>query len=187
VPVTTADEAAAVIRSYDVGDTITLSGTRAEEPFSTSVTLVPHPDIEGAPMVGVLFDTVNLEMELPIDVRVDSRNIGGPSAGMMYTLAIMDLLSEEDLTKGHRIAGTGTIRFDETVGAIGGVRQKVFAARAIGAEYVLVPQDNYPDALTAAGDEVQIVPVATLQDALDFLDSLEPAPALLASGDPAGS
>jgi PDZ domain-containing protein len=100
----------------------------------------------------------------------------------MYTLAIMDLLTEEDLTKGHRIAGTGTIRFDETIGAIGGVRQKVFAARSIGAEYVLVPQDNYPDALTAAGDEVEIIPVVTLQDALDFLDSLEPVPALLASG-----
>jgi PDZ domain-containing protein len=181
-PVATADEAAAIIRSYEIGDTITLSGERAGEPFSASVTLVPHPDIEGAPMVGVLFDTVNLQMELPIDVKVDSRNIGGPSAGMMYTLAIMDLLTEEDLTKGHRIAGTGTIRFDETIGAIGGVRQKVFAARSIGAEYVLVPQDNYPDALTAAGDEVEIIPVVTLQDALDFLDSLEPVPALLASG-----
>jgi len=182
VPVATAEEAAAIIRSYGVGDTITLSGERNGEPFSTSVTLVPHPDIEGAPMVGVLFDTVNLEMVLPIDLRVDSRNIGGPSAGMMYTLAVMDLLTEEDMTKGHRIAGTGTIRFDESVGAIGGVRQKVFAARAIGAEYVLVPQDNYPDALTAAGDEVEIVPVATLQDALDFLASLEPAPSLLAAG-----
>jgi PDZ domain-containing protein len=181
-PVATADEAAAVIRSFDVGDTVTLSGRRGDEPFTTSVTLVPHPDIEGAPMVGVLFDTVNLQMELPIDVQVDSRNIGGPSAGMMYTLAIIDLLTEDDLTKGHRIAGTGTIRFDETVGAIGGVRQKVFAARAIGAEYVLVPQDNYADALTAAEDDVEIVPIATLQDALDFLDSLEPAPALLAAG-----
>lgn len=182
VPVTTADEAAAIIRSYGVGDTITLSGERGGEPFSASVTLVPHPDIEGAPMVGVVFDTLNLEMVLPIDVTVDSRNIGGPSAGMMYALAVMDLLTEEDLTKGHRIAGTGTIRFDETIGAIGGVRQKVFAARAIGAEYVLVPQDNYPDALTAAGDEVEIIPVATLQDAIDFLEALEPAPSLLAAG-----
>lgn len=186
VPIETAEQAAEVIRSYGIGDTITMSGERQGEPFSVEITLVPHPDIEGAPMVGVLFDTLNLEMDLPIEVRVDSRNIGGPSAGMMYALSIMDLLSEDDLTKGHRIAGTGTIRFDETVGPIGGVRQKVYAARAIGAEYVLVPAANYEDALTAAGDEVEIVPVETLQDALDFLDTLEPVSTTVAAGDGAG-
>jgi PDZ domain-containing protein len=126
-------------------------------------------------MVGVVLDTVNLDLDLPIDLEIDSRNIGGPSAGMMYAITVLDLLTPEDLAKGHRIAGTGTISFDETVGAIGGVRQKVFAARSVGAEYIIVPTDNYPDALTAAGDDIEIVAVATLQDALDFLDSLEPA------------
>lgn len=181
--VMTAEEAADVIRSFEVGDTITLSGTRGDEPLEVAITLAPHPDIEGAPLVGVVFDTRNLEMELPVSVRVDSRNIGGPSAGLMYTLALIDLLTENDLTSGHRVAGTGTIRFDETVGAIGGVRQKVFAARGIGAEYVLVPQDNYEDALTAAGDDIEVVSVGTLQDALDFLEGLEQAPVgLTASG-----
>ena len=180
--VTTTDEAAAVIRSFGIGDTISLRGTRGEEPLLVEVTLIAHPDIEGAPMVGVIFDTIDLTLELPVDVQVDSRNIGGPSAGMMYTLTVMDLLSAEDMTKGHRIAGTGTIRFDESVGPIGGVRQKVFAARGIGAAFVLVPEANFEDAVTAAGDEIEIVPVATLQDALDFLDALEPAPTLVASG-----
>lgn len=180
--VATADEAADRIRAHGIGDTITLSGTRGEEGFSVEVTLGPHPDLEGAPMVGVVFDTANLQLDLPIDVRIDSRNIGGPSAGMMYALTVIDLLTEGDLTKGHRIAGTGTIRFDETVGPIGGVRQKVFAARGIGAEYVFVPIDNLEDALTAAGDEIQVVGVETLQDALDFLDALEPAPRAVAVG-----
>ena len=63
------------------------------------------------------------------------------------------------------------------MGAIGGVRQKVFAARSVGAEYVLVPTDNYDEALTAAGKDIQVVAVGTLQDALDFLDSLEPVAA----------
>jgi PDZ domain-containing protein len=100
----------------------------------------------------------------------------------MYTITLLDLLSEEDLTQGHRIAGTGTIRFDETVGSIGGVRQKVFAARAIGAEIVFVPVDNYDAALTAAGDGIEIVPVATLQDALDYLHSLVPSGLVTAAG-----
>ena len=181
-PVSTADQAGEIIRGFEVGDTITLSGSRGEEPLSVDVTLAPHPDIEGAPLVGVVFDTVNLDLDLPIDVQVDSRNIGGPSAGMTYTLTILDLLTPGDLTKGHVIAGTGTIRFDETVGAIGGVRQKVFAARAIGVEIIFVPQDNYSDALTAIGDGVLIVPVTTLQDALDYLEALEPAPDVVATG-----
>lgn len=176
------DDAAEIIRSYSIGDTISLGGERDGERFSVEITLVPHPDIEGAPMVGVLFDTRNLEMVLPIDVDIDSRNIGGPSAGITYTLALLDLLTEEDLSKGHRIASTGTIALDETVGAIGGVKQKVYAAIAIGAEYVLVPQDNYPDAVDAADGEIEIVSVGTLDDALSFLRELEPAPLVVASG-----
>lgn len=181
-PVATSDEAAAVIRSYSVGDTITLSGTRDGRPISVDITLIPHPDLEGQPMVGVVFDTVDLEMVLPVNVSVDSRSIGGPSAGMMYALTLIDLLTPEDLVKGHVVAGTGTIAFDETVGPIGGVRQKVYGARSVGAEYILVPQDNYDDAITAVGDDIEVVAVATLQDALDFLGTLEPAGDLLASG-----
>jgi PDZ domain-containing protein len=176
-PVDTPEEAAGIIRSFQVGDTVELTGQRDGEPFAVTVTLVPHTELEDTPMVGVVFQYINVEFDLPIDVIVDSRSIGGPSAGMMYALTIMDLLSEDDLTKGHRIAGTGSINVDESVGAIGGVRQKVFAARAIGAEYVLVPEPNYEDALTATGGEIEVVPVNTLQDALDFLDSLEPAAA----------
>ncbi len=182
VEVATAEEAAQVIRSYEIGDTITLEGGRGADPITVEITLVPHPDLEGAPMVGVVFDTLNLELDLPVDVKVDSRNIGGPSAGMTYALTLIDLLTPGDLTNGHVIAGTGTIRFDETVGAIGGVRQKVFAARAVGAEVVFVPTSNYETALTAAGDGIEIVPVATLQDALDYLAALEPAGLAAASG-----
>jgi PDZ domain-containing protein len=182
VPVDTADAAAEQIRTYQIGDTIELTGTRGEEPLAVEVTLGAHPDLEGSPMVGVAFDTADLSLDLPIDVEIDSRNIGGPSAGMMYALTVIDLLTEGDLTKGHRVAGTGTIRFDESIGPIGGVRQKVYAARGIGAEYVLVPTDNYERALTAADDAIEVVSVATLQDALDFLDSLDPAAESLALG-----
>jgi PDZ domain-containing protein len=180
-PVLVTDEAAGIIRSFEIGDTITLSIVRDDQPMEVQITLVPHPDLEGEPMVGVLLDTLNLTLSIPIDVNVDSRNIGGPSAGMMYAISLIDLLTPEDLTKGHRIAGTGTISFDESVGAIGGVRQKVYAARAIGAEIVFVPEANYDDALTAAGDDIQVVAVTTLQDVLDFLDALQPAPDIVAA------
>jgi PDZ domain-containing protein len=182
IRVSTAEEASGIIRSHQVGDTITLSGTRGDEPLSVDITLAPHPDIEGAPLVGVLLDTINLALDLPVAVNVDSRNIGGPSAGMAYTLTLLDLLTPDDLTKGHVIAGTGTIRFDETIGTIGGVRQKVFAARSVGAEVVLVPEANYESALTAADGVIEIVPVATLQDALDYLATLEPTEAVVAAG-----
>jgi PDZ domain-containing protein len=181
VQVLTSDDASNDIRAHQIGDTIQLVGTRNGEPLNVSVTLAAHPELAGVPMVGVVLDTVNLALVLPIDVEVDSRNIGGPSAGMMYAITVLDLLTEEDLAKGHRIAGTGTISFDETVGAIGGIRQKVFAARSVGAEYVLVPTDNYDEALTAAGKDIQVVAVGTLQDALDFLDTLEPIAAVVAS------
>ena len=182
VEVQTSDQAAGVIRSFGVGDTITLVGTRGGEPFDVDITLMAHPDLEGAPMVGVVFDTVNLALDLPVDVDVDSRNIGGPSAGMTYALTLIDLLTPEDLTRGHVLAGTGTIRFDETVGAVGGIRQKVFAARAVGAEIVFVPSANYEDALTAMGDGIEIVPVATLQEALDHLAELESVSLVAAAG-----
>lgn len=190
----TSRQAADIIRSYAIGDTITLEGTRlddlatihdddpARSPIAVQITLGAHPDLENTPMVGVVFDTVGLALDLPLSVRVDSGNIGGPSAGLAFTLALLDMLTPEDLTRGHVIAATGTIRFDETVGPIGGVRQKVYAARAVGAEVVFVPAANYEDALTAADDDIRVVSVETLQDALDALDALEDVSAVAAGG-----
>jgi PDZ domain-containing protein len=123
-------------------------------------------------MVGVLLATHNLNVIFPIEVQIDSRNVGGPSAGLMFTLEIIDSLDTGDLTRGARIAGTGTIQPDGTVGAIGGVVQKVYGAIDIGAEYMLVPADNYDDAITAAGDDIELVRVANLADALAFLETL---------------
>jgi PDZ domain-containing protein len=91
---------------------------------------------------------------------------------MMHTLAIVDTLTPGELTQGHVIAGTGTIAYDGTVGNIGGIRQKIVGAEAAGAEYVLVPKGNYEEALTAERRAIEIVPVETIQEALDFLETL---------------
>lgn len=109
----------------------------------------------------------------PLDI--DSGTIGGPSAGMMYALAIIDLLGDDQLTHGRVVAGTGTIRGDGSVGGIGGVRQKVVAAEASGAEVMLVPESNYAEALTAPRLSMELVPVATIDDALAALAALDPA------------
>jgi PDZ domain-containing protein len=123
-------------------------------------------------MVGVLLTDASTETVFPVDITIDSQNIGGPSAGLMFALEIMNQLTEEDLTKGRAIAGTGTIARDGTVGAIGGIKQKVYGAIDAGAEFVLVPSSNYPDAILAAGDDITVIEVATIDDALAFLATL---------------
>ena len=93
----------------------------------------------------------------------------------MHTLAIIDTLTEGELTKGHVIAGTGTIRVDGTIGNIGGIRQKVVASEAAGATHILVPAGNYESALTAERESIEIVPIETIDDALEFLENLKAA------------
>lgn len=123
-------------------------------------------------MVGVLLTSGPTETVFPVDIVIDSQNIGGPSAGLMFTLEIMNQLTDEDLTRGKSIAGTGTINREGVVGAIGGIKQKVYGAIDAGAQYVLVPAGNYADAIEAAGDDITVVSVATIDDALNFLETL---------------
>jgi len=134
--------------------------------------LGPHVDDPTRPMIGILLDNNAPIVEFPVNVVIESQNIGGPSAGLMFTLQIIDQLEDGELTNGERIAGTGTISRDGTVGAIGGIKQKVFGAIDSGARAVLVPAANFDDAVLAAGDDIEIVRVETIDDALAFLATL---------------
>jgi len=140
--------------------------------IEVELVLGPHVDDPTRPMIGVLLDNNEPIVEFPVDVVIDSRNIGGPSAGMMFTLQIMDQLTDGEITHGERIAGTGTIARDGTVGSIGGIKQKVHGAIDAGARAVLVPAGNYDDALAAAGDAIEIVRIETIDDAVAFLRTL---------------
>jgi Lon-like protease len=142
------------------------------EDVSVELTLGPFTDDPERPMIGVVLDNNEPIVEWPVEVDIDSQNIGGPSAGMMFTLQIMDQLTDEPLTKGYRIAGTGTIDRDGIVGPIGGIHQKVHGAIAAGARAVLVPSENYDDAVAAAGDQIEVVRIGTIDDAIAFLESL---------------
>lgn len=142
------------------------------EAIDLDIVLGPHVDDPTRPMIGVLLDNNEPVVEFPVDVTIDSQNIGGPSAGMMFTLQIMDQLTDGEITHGERIAGTGTIARDGTVGSIGGIKQKVFGAIDAGARAVLVPAGNFDDAVAAAGDDIEIVRVETIKDAIAFLETL---------------
>ena len=170
------------------GDAVTLTIRRAVdesglefEEITVTVVLGPVTTVdetgvvttdEDRGMLGVFLDDAETTIVFPVDVEIDSQNIGGPSAGLMFTLEIMNQLLEEDLTRGHRVAGTGTIDQDGNVGAIGGIKQKVYGAIDTGATVVLVPAANYDEALLAAGDDITVVRVVTIEDALDFLRTL---------------
>lgn len=151
------------------GDAINIAVEREGEVVEFEIGLAPQSENPAEPMIGIFV------RELPFWVDIDSGIVGGPSAGTMYTLAIIDVLTPGPLTKGHVVAGTGTVDAEGNVGNIGGVRQKVVAAEAAGAEYMLVPAGNYDAALTAPRDDLELVPVATIDEALAFFDSLEPA------------
>ena len=175
VPVYIATDAVSEISRYGVGETITLTVSRGDQVIEVPVTLAGHTQDDGRPMVGFGPATHNPEFAFPIEIDIDSSNIGGPSAGMMYTLAIINVLSEEDITGGFRIAGTGTISTTGDVGPIGGVRQKVVGATLSGAQYILIPEANYEEALTAEIEGAEIVAVGTIDDALAFLATLRNA------------
>jgi len=107
-------------------------------------------------------------------LRVSAGAIGGPSAGLIFALQAIDLLTEGDLTGGHRIAATGTITPDGKIGPIGGIKQKVVITSEKGAELFLVPAGNYDEAVFKAkslGTKMQIVKVETLSDAIDQIKS----------------
>ncbi|RMH69054.1 MAG: PDZ domain-containing protein, partial [Actinomyces sp.] len=155
------DEAVLTVENLDTGET-----------RDVTLTLGVHPDGLPGGFIGIAGVRERLvQRDLPFEIDIDSGSIGGPSAGLAFTLAILDLLTPGDLTGGHRVAVTGTIAIDGTVGNVGGVAQKAAAARSAGAEVFIVPVDLVEEARRTAGD-MRVVGVSTLDEALDVLAGL---------------
>jgi PDZ domain-containing protein len=174
-PANVASELAARIRALDPNDTVNLVIDRAGQPMELTLPLMQPSDPNEPPRLGITIETVGLDVELPFEVEVRPKKIaGGPSAGLMFTLTIYNLITPGDLTGGRKIAGTGTINLDGKVGPIGGVEQKVAGAERAGAEYFLVPLENYEDAQRVAR-KIKVIKVETAQEAIDFLRGLPPA------------
>lgn len=106
----------------------------------------------------------------PIDIKL--ADVGGPSAGLMFSLGIVDKLSSTDLTDGEFVAGTGTIDADGEVGPIGGIQMKTLAARNAGATYFMTPEANCPAATQNAPDGLTLVKVGNIEDALSALEAV---------------
>jgi PDZ domain-containing protein len=123
---------------------------------------------------------VTVDFDFPIEVKFGVADIGGPSAGSMFALGIIDKLGPDDLAAGRVIAGTGTVDASGRIGAIGGVEQKMIAAKRDGAEVFLAPADNCAEVVGHEPAGLRVVKVATLDDAVRALAALAAA-----DGDPA--
>ena len=162
------------IQNYDVGDTIEVTVIRDNKEIIVTPTVKEE---NGRKITGVSVSTIydfktNPEIELKFK---DSE--GGPSGGLMLTLAIYDKLTDGDLTKGLKIVGTGTISSDGTVGEIGGVKYKLNGAVKAGADLFLVPVgDNYKEALKEKEEhdyDIEIKAIGTFDEAVEYLESIK--------------
>lgn len=186
-PIEKTEDVVSMIDAYGEGDTITLTIVRDGKELEKSVTLAPLPGEERVG-IGMTF-AGNQSIETTPDVTSKAEDIGGPSAGLMFTLEIYNQLVDEDLTKGYNVAGTGEMLLDGTVGRIGGAAFKVVAAANDDMDIFFVPDDltdeqrkehpqlqsNYEEAVEAAKSldtDMDIVPVKTVRDALDYLADL---------------
>lgn len=163
------------------GESVTLTYIRKNK---TAEVTIPVKKFKKDPTkVGVGITLVeDKEIIVDPDVKVKTDEIGGPSAGLMFSLEIYNQLTKTDLTKGYQIAGTGTISSNGIVGPIGGIQQKIVAADKSGAEIFLAPNENgingsnYEEAVKAGkdiGTKMKIIPIDTFDDAVKYLESLK--------------
>jgi len=165
--VDSADKLLELIRAKPVGTTLTFEVIRAGTPQTVKIATVAGDG--GGPRVGF---TPEITSSAPFSLDIPIEGIGGPSAGLMLSLGIIDKIKPEDLTGGKIIAGTGTIDAIGNVGPIGGVPQKLVGAKSAGATYFLTPQTNCAEAVANAQSGLTLVQVGTLDEALAALKSI---------------
>jgi len=163
------DQVVTKVRQHKPGDMIAIGFRRGGADKTVTLKSVAGPD--GVARIGVQLQTNDLKFDFPVDVSIETGLVGGPSAGLAFTLALIDDLTEGELTGGQNVAVTGTIDAEGNVGPVGGVAQKTVTARKAGAIAFLVPPDEEKDAKRFAG-KMQIIPVKTLADALTALHRL---------------
>jgi len=175
-----------ILADREAGDVVSMQIDRPEVGLlDVDVQLTSSPEEPDRTIVGFYpFDT--RQVELPFDLNINTGSIGGPSAGLAFTLTLIDELTEGELTGGESVAVTGTMELSGEVGAIGGLRQKASAVAQAGVTLFLVPtsqgEADIAAARLAGGPGLEIVPVANLEEAIAALvahggDPIPPAPA----------
>jgi PDZ domain-containing protein len=150
------------------GDPVSLTVLRDGEERTVEIT--PEKHVENGTTTWLIGITLRTDYDFSIDVTLQLDNVGGPSAGMMFALGIIDTLTEGELNGGENIAGTGTIDAAGTVGPIGGIRQKLYGARDAGADYFLAPEANCDEVVGHVPDGLQVIRTATLEESLQALE-----------------
>jgi PDZ domain-containing protein len=161
-PATDQATVVSLLRAHKVGDVVTVGVTRQGKPLSYQITTAASPDMPVHPVIGV-----TLQPSWPFTVSIHVDSVGGPSAGLMFALGLIDKLTPGPLTGGKFIAGTGEIEDNGTIDPIGGITQKMYGVRKFGAQYFLAPQGNCNDVVKGGIPKgLTVVKVTTLHDAL---------------------
>jgi Lon-like protease len=173
-PVDQPGEIGDLLQVGGVGATHRLVIERGPRPrtIRRQITTVASPDDPDRAMIGILTSERIVDFEYPFPVDIDAGSVGGPSAGLAFTLAVLDHLTPGELTGGTQVAVTGTIELDGTVGPIGGIAQKAVAVRDRGYEVFVVPDVLAPVVRDKVEDDLQVIGVANLDEALEALASL---------------
>ena len=162
-----------IIKDLKVGDKITLEVVRDKKTIEVNTEII---DLNGEPKMGVSVLSM-AEIATDINIEINSKDSeSGPSGGMMMALMIYNAITEQDLTHGKKVVGTGTIESDGSVGMIGGVKYKVMGAAKNKADIFLVPEGNYKEAVAIKkkkGYDIEIVSIKTLGDAIKYLEGLK--------------
>ena len=171
--ISSATEFIATLRRYQIGDFVTIGLERdfdgETKNIEVETKLIEHIEYEGEPMVGFLATTINERFDFPFEVDIKTGNVGGPSAGLMMALNVYNNLIPEDITNSIVVAGTGTIEIDGSVGPVGGIKQKVIAAKRAGAKLILVPTANFEEAIPMASESTAIVAIDSFEEALKVI------------------
>lgn len=162
--VTGADQVAKALEGKKKGDVVTVGVRRADGAAQVPVAL---GETEGKPRLGIVVGQVPADPKIHVGFGV--QQVGGPSAGLMLTLGIIDLVEPGDLTGGRTVAGTGEIGSDGKVGPIGGIEHKLQAAKRDGASVFLVPAENCSAAKSSPPDGLQLVKVENVDGAVQAL------------------
>jgi PDZ domain-containing protein len=160
-------QAAIAANGTDAPATVDL--VREGAPVSVDVTPVSSGGSAPRPIVGI---TIRGIFDFPIDVTIQLENVGGPSAGQMFALGIIDKLTPGELTGGESFAGTGTISGAGNIGPIGGIQQKLYGAVRSGADYFLAPAANCDEVVGHIPDGLEVFAVETLDDSLAVVEAV---------------
>ncbi|GAA1764691.1 PDZ domain-containing protein [Nocardioides hankookensis] len=159
------DDVVSAVTAAEAGKPIAFEVRRKGRTVQVSVT--PR-QVDGHPQVGIQVGTKTTDFPVDVTIAIDP-SIGGPSAGLMFSLGIYDSLTKGSLTDGRTIAGTGTIDAAGNVGPIGGIQQKIVGARNDGAELFLVPPDNCDEAVGAQNGDMRLVEAPSTESAIDSI------------------